>query len=383
MNRAQLLLQAKQRHNELHRPMVSKMIRGIDPQNDTLTLDGPEGMTKPIPVKHPFLNLDSWIRSMPSRGAGVRVLQQQSEDHDLINDYYYPNRNKLVEKYRKYEGVYRPLYPGEHEISSSGLAQTYWSANGRWEARGGIINMWLDNQALEAVTHSPTHIRKLHGNFETVVGDEERFGVVKRPETSIKAKYIKVGGKWAKEYLRYFYDGDGAPLIDHREGNVIDDDGNEVSGNFGNNLRLLKNIHTIGGDKTTIEIDEKGNWSVLLPTEATDGGFMEIPAGNLELNIQGDLLITAAGNTLKMTQGEIELKVGQVGPTLKMNNQGLTINGHNVVYHEFLDYFGQTHLTSTGIGYASWPTTHNPATIAAFNTQKNIPGIFKSNSSVR
>lgn len=381
-NKEQYAQRLKARTQVLHKKLTSKIIVSVNAEEDTMTIDGPEGMSKPIPIHHPFLGLDSWIRSGPSRGSGVRVFQRLSDDNDLIQGYYFPNRKELVAQYRAKKGVYRPILPGEHEVSSSGFAQTFWSSRGRHEARGGIINQWLDNDTLESGTHSPIHRRKLHSNASNTVKDEERFGVVTRPTSAIKSKYIKIDDKFAKEYLRVFNDGDNNTLIDHREGHVIDDSGTPIKGSFGNPLRFRKKVFSSNNNPFTLEIDSDGNFSVELPNDASDGGTIDIPSGALKINIDKELEITASGNTLKMNEDGIELKVGTVGPTFKMSSDGVTINGHFLVYKEFLDYFGQTHLTSTGIGFVGWPVMHNPGSTAAFQAQFNIPGVLKSDIAI-
>jgi hypothetical protein len=236
---------------------------------------------------------------------------------------------------------------------------------------------------MESGSHAALHRRKLHLHKSDTIGDEERFGVVSRPTSSIKEKYTKVNGQFAKEYMRVLLDGNGSELAEFYEGNVVDKEGKEEKSKFTRApLRLLHKLTNASGNATLWEVDQDGNVLLELPTDASEGIKVDVPGGKAKIVIDGELELEAAGNTLKMSQNEIELKQGTTGPTVKLSSSGLTINGHNVVYHEFLDYFGTTHLVSTGIGFMSWQTAHNPGTIATFNAQKNIPGLMKSDSGI-
>lgn len=360
----------------------TKLVQGINPELDTMILDSAEGYGRPVPIYHPFLTTDAWIRAIPEKSSGVKTFQGMDNFNDIIQGYYYPNRDKLINNYREKKGVYRPLLPGEIELSSRGLAQTYQSADGRHEIRGGIINSWLDHITLEAGTWSPTHRRLLHNHKASdLIKDEERIGVVTRPDSNDPniTSYPKVDDKFAKEYLRSLDTTDGKKLVDKREGHVIDDIGAEVTGSFGNPLRVYHRYFNEDQDELDVEIDNQGNIAITLPSGAEDGATFSIPNGSAIIDIKDDLQISAAGNTFKMTEDGIELKAKN-GVKVVMDNNGFTVNGHNVVYKEFLDYFKQTHLTSTGIGFMSWPVAHNPATIATFNAYNAIEGLIKSDS---
>ncbi len=101
----------------------------------------------------------------------------------------------------------------------------------------------------------------------------------------------------AKEYMRFLRTSQG-PIIDFREGHVIDIDGSPVTGKTGNQLRSHKKIYgsangtdalagmssqtAAGGSGTTTweeQIDDKNNWYVGLPQSATEGVLFEAPQG--------------------------------------------------------------------------------------------------------
>lgn len=101
----------------------------------------------------------------------------------------------------------------------------------------------------------------------------------------------------AKEYMRFLKTSKG-PLIDFREGHVIDIEGEPVTGKMGNQLRSHKKVYgssngtdalssmstqtAAGGSGTTTweeQIDDKNNWYVGLPESATEGILFEAPQG--------------------------------------------------------------------------------------------------------
>ena len=370
-----------QRKRERLQPLATHIIRNINPEQDTMIMETAEGMSPPTPIHHPYLSLDSWIRVSPVVTTGVKVLQGLPNYDELIQSYYYPNRDRLIELYREGKGLFRPLQQGELEVSSRGIAQTFWSQKGRWESRGGLVNSWLDNGKLEAGSWAPTHRRLLHSHLGTRIKDEERIGVVTRPNTDDPNiyEYPKVDDKFAKEKLFNLNDADDNTLLDFREGHVVEDNGTIPNSPSGNPLRSRKKYYNKEGSSVTIEIDALGNTYVTLPDEAEDGMVINIPNGNQKITIGGDLEVEAAGNTMSMTEDGIKFKAKN-GVEVVMDSNGFTVNGHNVVYKEFLDYFGQTHLTSMAIGFYNWQSAHNPSTISQFNIKNNAPGKIKSDS---
>lgn len=136
-----------------------------------------------------FDSTSSWIRSIPESGQQA-LLAYRSDNKDLVFLRYLDERpDKKVEQYKVAKSVYRPLLPGEHEIHSSGYAQTYYSQRPSLEMRAGVIRSWLDQDRAEAGQKAPLHNRQLW-EFKASggpvplfsMGDEERFGVVRRPQ---------------------------------------------------------------------------------------------------------------------------------------------------------------------------------------------------------
>lgn len=140
-----------------------------------------------VSLPMPFDSTNSWIRSIPESGQQA-LLAYRSDNRDLVFLRYLDERpDKKVEQYKVNKSVYRPLLPGEHEIHSSGFAQSYYGQRSCLEMRGGVVRSWLDQDRAEAGQKAPLHNRllwehKASGGSVPLfsMGDEERFGVVRR-----------------------------------------------------------------------------------------------------------------------------------------------------------------------------------------------------------
>ena len=135
----------------------------------------------------PFDSKTSWIRSIPESGQQA-LLAYRSDNKDLVFLRYLDERpDKKIEGYKRKKTLYRPLLPGEHEIHSSGMAQSYYGQRPLLEMRAGVLRSWLDQDRAEIGQKAPLHQRQLWeykasgGNVPLFsLGDEERFGVVRR-----------------------------------------------------------------------------------------------------------------------------------------------------------------------------------------------------------
>jgi hypothetical protein len=260
------------------------------------------------PVSHPYVGPNSWIRVMPENGTRCMVSRRAEDGEPYISAYIAENKAKsatLATEQGNY--FYRALREGETDITSPGIANVFWSRGGTLELRGGATYMQLSNSDMEIKARAPTHSRAVLGQNLQEVGDEERFGVVVRPGS----KNIKFPGQptirnivetiptfYAKEYLRILRsDGPipGVTLIEHREGDVIDDSGLPViSTTTGRKLRSMTKYGTsVPGISADLEIDEDGNVVLSLPPSAIKGLALNINGpGNLELLIGKDFLAT-------------------------------------------------------------------------------------------
>lgn len=367
-----------------------------------------------LPTLHPYLGPDSWIRAGAEAGQPVLAAQRpDSADPELLA-YTSKDEDSRTRSYTDDQlGLYRPLQPGEVEIHSKGLAQTMYSRRPLLSQRGGLVRSWLDQDRLESGARAPIHVRHLSLRRGGQLGDEERFGVVARPDDSgttvskVNSKYVRAGrvidpqlavsfaasalaagvtvepGPWAKEYLRILRSGAIYPekLVDIREGDVIDDSGNVINlSASGKPLRYKGEwfADSLLGGAFFVGIDRDGNFSVAAPDEASVGGTVTVPAGDLMLTlgashtvqVQSDYSLSTADGTmtldaqtgyqLTVPDGSITflpsatLDVGRADEPAVLGNQMLDFLG------QFLDLFAQ-HLHTGNMGA---PTPLDPGGIS-------------------
>jgi hypothetical protein len=130
------------------------------------------------------------------------------------------------------KSLYRNLREGELELASSGGVTTHYSSRPVFNGRAGAVSWTYDSDKLEASATAPTHVTRGHNNTPDQIGNEIRFGVVKRPLSSTREMYALTAPlsnpivglyTYAYEYLINLANDNGAPLIDHRLGEVYDD----------------------------------------------------------------------------------------------------------------------------------------------------------------
>ncbi len=302
-------------------------------QNARLTYAGGSSST-PLPM--PFESTDSWIRSIPLSGSPALLTYRRDTSEVAFVRYLNDEPDKKLALYQAGSNAYRPLLPGEHEIHSSGFAQSYYSQRPVLDQRAGAIRSWLNQDQVESGQKAPIHTRQLHRHKLNSVGDEERFGVVRRPQKLNIANALLLtsthsssfytypypdfslpGGvpaafsqmsqaigaateaialvtgtykvrPFAKEYLRIIKNPlNPLPpdvLIDIREGQVFDNDANQVTGSSGAYLRAKREYYTTLSDATIEQIDELGNTNWEYSLGATDGANISIPVGAWKLN---------------------------------------------------------------------------------------------------
>lgn len=335
---------------------------------------------------HPYLGADSWIRVGAEAGQAVLAAQRPDSNVPELLAYGSIDQKARTDSYQSGVGLYRPLQPGEIEIHSKGTAQAHFSRRPRCEHRAGIIRSWLDQDRLESGARAPVHVRQGHLQRGGLIGDEERFGVVARPATGatvskVSQQYIKADriidpflgasvvasaalasvivepGPWAKEHLRVLYSGAALPekLIDIREGDVIDDSGSVVNlSSSGQPLRFKGEWFTEGllGGAFFVGIDKDGNFTVAAPDDASVGGDITIPSGDLILTlgkshtvqVQTDYTLTAVDGGMTVgSQTGFQLTVND-GPITLLPSATLDIGGADepaVLGNQLSDLLGQ------------------------------------------
>jgi len=304
-------------------------------ENQTARLVYHGGSTS-TPLPMPFESTDSWIRSIPVTGSTALATYRRDTQEVTFIRYLNDQPKKKLDSYNAGGSAYKPLLPGEHEIHSSGMAQSYYGQRPVLEQRGGVIRSWLDQDRVECGQKAPIHTRQLHTHRTNEMGDEERFGVVKRPKELNLANAVYLGSDYssnfsefpypdfslpggvpaafsllaetialaseaaaaltgtfkirpfAKEYLRVLKNPlsplPPTTLVDIREGHVFDDEGKQVTGDSGAYLRAKHEYFTTLTDSTKCEIDDLGNISWVLSLGATEGWNTNIPFGAWKLD---------------------------------------------------------------------------------------------------
>lgn len=314
----------------------SGQIKTVNPDTEEVLITT-HGGDKIYEVKHPFLSNEAWIRVMPAVGTHALIQYRSDTKQPEIVNYRNPAQRSLLNSYLQESNLaYRPLQTGEIDITSRGLATSFWGRRPVVVHRGGVIRSWLDQDQLEAGAKSPTHRRLLHQHDSTTIGDEERFGLVKRPLRSSPnyQGYPKINGAYAKEYYMHIksVDTDPTVLIEKHEGQLFDTSGSLIKqSKTQKNLRLRHRYYTNQNNPWTWEIDEAGNSVITLPTDATDGHQLNIPEGNLTQTIGKNLKNTVGGDCTYTIEGSHQIQIQKNYLLDIQGNEELNVTGDKTI----------------------------------------------------
>jgi hypothetical protein len=304
------------------------------------------GGGRPVGITHPAMGVRAWIRFIPEEGSSA-VLTQRSDTGEPEILYYSGSRaSTKIDAYLRGIGHYRPLDLGEVEISSSGLAQTFWSRRGGLYMRGGTTQGWLVNDDQEVGFKAATHRRLLHDySHDRVLSGEERFGLVwRKGDNHTKRKYIKKDGDFAREYVRAIsFEGSPTDLVVYREGHVYDEDGEPVTSPIGSHLRVSGRWYNADGNGyLSHEVDDSGNVWWTTPNTATTGWTMHVPKGTYRLKAAEKIQLGAGSdvefsgqNMTIHARGILTLKSNVAinidgGPAVAIQGASVTIKGRVV-----------------------------------------------------
>lgn len=274
-------------------------IRSYDDSQDKVRVASPTGEIN-IPLSHPFISANSWIRAIPETNASVWLHHRHDNRRVGMLGYTNDVLSTRIDDFGRGTGVWRRLKQGEIEISSFGVAGAFFGRDGTLAVRGGLVYGELSHPRLESWMRAPLHTRRLSLNVDNTIGDEERYGVVKRykDEKAVIPSPIKNDdGTLRKEYyrdLKFTTKSDPKNpryLTRLHEGNVIDEKHKlRTQDATGINLRYLRELYTKKGESfLSTQVDEDGNFLVVLPKEAEAGGEMRIPAGAFLAQIRKDM----------------------------------------------------------------------------------------------
>lgn len=217
-----------------------------------------------LTVRHPYMSTNSWFRCMPEAGTSLVTQRIRQPRQPEIWGYVSHRLGELVQKARESDKyIYRELRPGELEALSSGRAYTHWSEDGNLSMTGGVVESVLSQTELESATRAPTHKRQLDQHEPSQLGHEERFGLVKRSDSSKPNSlqvYMKDGSDFQYEYGRWIKDDSGSDLISLHEGHLWDTNRNQIkNGQTNRAVRLRRVVNHRSSGTLEIDVDEELN----------------------------------------------------------------------------------------------------------------------------
>jgi len=210
--------------------------------------------------------------------------------------------------YERNQFYYRRLREGEISLASPGIAEQHMARGGTVSHRAGPLTQVMSVERLEIVSKAPTVITRALDHTLNEISSEIRFGVAKRVNTrdSTQDKFIKVTPEgtatpvFAKEYLRNVQS-KASPftLVDHREGHVIDDSGEEATSSVtGKKLRSRTKWGTANARDALAEVDVNGNINVKIPSGASYGLNVEVEETDAKIILGRDELHNVGRNLL-------------------------------------------------------------------------------------
>jgi hypothetical protein len=334
------LLDRDERRNQWKDLPMRAVVRNVIPELEAVEAEmfSNPGTVR-LTILHPYFGVNSWFRVMPERGTPLITQPRGDLPQQEISRYISNRMAQIHESVEAGEDIlFRCLRPGEMEANSSGRAYTHWGKEGDLQMRGGVTRFDLSQTRLEITGWAPTFRRRLHLHSPTVLANEERFGVVKRPDLinpNLVEKYTRnVDQSFAVEYGRWINKKDGSPIITVQEGNVTQEDGTFAThGNTNKNLRHQRTIHHRANQGVfDYQVDEDLN--VLL-------------TNTLSANTQ-TVLSLGTNNTLDLTTKTIKVTVTASGNLSFSNN--ITISSPQVNISSPNTKFGNAPVFSFIVG---------------------------------
>lgn len=274
-----------------------------------------------LTVTHPFTGTSSWIRAMPEAGTTYLASFRADESNPQLLTTITRNSLYANDRYRKGQNIYRPLFPGELEMVSTGFSQAYFSRKPKLELRGGSVHRWADQEKLLSGDRSPIHTRQLIQYRSNEHGEEEKLGIVARPKvksdggySTWEISYPTISGNFlAEHYMMLKSPANKNPsiLFQTYKGHVIDKDGKQIlQSRTQIPLRLFEEYFANDDTSTRFEIDEKGNYYTELAGAAAEGYELYVPSGNYKKHIALDENIYIGGNVQRVVEKSTTYQIG-------------------------------------------------------------------------
>jgi len=319
-----LLVQSDDRERQQRKSLTQPfgmMVTSVSSDTEVAKFSYYGNRDRAIELSHPFMSSGAWIRGMPEAGATYVGVFRSDEANPQPTTTYMRNLSKRIDAYTKGQSIYRPIMPGEIDISSSGQGQAFFSRRPMFNLQAGMLTRYADQDALSIVDQAPLHHQRLLQNRSNEIGDETRLGIITRPApsgsgySSWDVVYPKVAGGYAAEFLRHIKNPAKASptvLAITQEGHVLNTAGVQVTqSRTGIPLRYAKRWYANSDAPTSVEVDEKGNYLLDLSTSATEGLEFNVPAGNFKRTIQLDEITTIAGNREDVVQKSANFVIGE------------------------------------------------------------------------
>jgi hypothetical protein len=282
---------------------------------------------RPVAVSHPFSSAGSWIRAIPEEGSVVLATYRADEARPHFVSYYQRNAKERISGYKGGTGLYRPLLPGEIEVSSAGWSQAYYSRRAKYNTYAGLVARNADQDKLAAVDRAPIHHRQLFRYKAGELGDEYRLGIVQRPKSTWETFYPRQEGDeadperpyYAEEFLHVKNPAQEGPAILYtkQRGHVIDLEGLVINQTVTQQpLRSVEKYFATDDSSTDWEIDESGNVFIRTALAAAEGWELDIPSGNYKKTVELDEIVTIGQSR---TIGIGQSSTMTVGDTYKAN----------------------------------------------------------------
>lgn len=339
----------KSRNNPFDGGIIEAHITSVDDDRGEMRVEFANNTgTKTIPIAALNSGMNSRRRDHPEVG-GIVILtycknnsaipqvlgyRSRSDQNDFINggqaatsvqsQYLLPGE-QTSEKI-----PVRRLTSGEQEDSTAGGAYAFRSLRGDHEIGAGLVRTIWSRVGLDVVSQTPEFVIEMADFDSGSQSDVFRVGNATRHSGANK-NYNEADSAVAKEYyLDLTGRGTQARLVRIRKGNVLDEGGAEVISTItGEKLRSFEEYYTKTGNVAVYEVDELGNMSWELPSDATKGFTFNMKGDNstFNLNVGKDLnqKVTKAGKHEYGTT--YEHKVGSHSTETVGGNKESTISG--------------------------------------------------------
>lgn len=276
------------------------VVKSVSSESELAVVEYYKNRGRNVNIVHPYVSLSSWIRAMPESGTSyIASFRSDESPPQMLNTYQRGTKDR-VEAYRKQRNVYRPLTPGEIEISSRGVGQIFAARRPHLETRAGALYNAQSQDLLSTYSRAPQFNRQFLQHRSGSMNDEERMGLLIRHDNGWKQLYPKIRGNFCAEwYIDLENPANESPsrLFTLQRGHVLDSAGTQIRHEITNlPLRVYDRYYANDDSQLIHQIDEDGNVYTRLADAATVGYRLEVPNGFYEKKVARDETVTIDDN---------------------------------------------------------------------------------------